>query len=239
MKLLALIFFIVLFIYNSILQLYASDIVKTIEADLNGDNKPDKISLSLKVESGEFILRINNASINGSIYIESPDNLDEEIGLKIVDIDKRDKYKEIEVFYNGERYDLTAYHLFTFNGNLINKLLDPVSIRPAYSGYGIVLIDKFCENFWTKKEKYILNRETRKLELVPQEFYYVGVEASVKEMFPIYQTRAGKDVVANLRPSSTCMILVCDPEGWYLIKSVSGLVGWTKDLSKLQLPSAG
>lgn len=226
--------------HNGILQLFASDIIqKTGEADLNGDNKLDKISLSVKIESGEFILKINNASINGSFYnIEFSDNLDKEIGFNIVDIDKRDKYKEIEIFYNGYRYDLREFHIFTFDGNLIKIMLGPVCTCPAYSGYGIVLIDEW-KDFWTKREKYVLNRKTRNLELVPQGLYYMGVEARVREMFPIYRTRTGSDIVAKMRPSSKCLILVYDPEGWYLMKSVSGLVGWTKDLSKLQLPLAG
>lgn len=67
----------------------------------------------------------------------------------------------------------------------------------------------------------------------------MGVEATVNEMYPIYQAKSKQNVVANLSPSSQCLILVYDLSGWYLIKSSTGLVGWTNNLSKLQLPTAG
>jgi hypothetical protein len=69
---------------------------------------------------------------------------------------------------------------------------------------------------------------------VPQEFFYVGVEAFVKKSFPVYQTRAGKKQVAYLKSISNILLLLCDPspkkffDHWYLIKSYTGLIGWAK-----------
>lgn len=226
-------------------QLFASDttiIKKSTKADLDGDGRMNKISLSVYPDAenpSKFVLKINNVAISGLFaLVEDSKYIQKEFGIKIIDINKNDKFKEIVVFYDGGRYDLRSYQLFSFDGHLIYKMLDPVSMSPKHNGNGIVLVDQW-RNFWTKREKYILNPKTRKLDIVLQELYYVGVKARVKMMFPIYKTKSGSKIVANLKPQSTSLILACDINGWYLIKSESGLIGWTNDLSKLALPTAG
>jgi hypothetical protein len=170
--------------------------------------------------------------------IEDQGNLENEIGMKVIDIDKRDKYKEIEVFYDGGRYDLRNFYYYSFDGNTIYTLIENAAQALSFNGYGIILESTWMD-FWNKTEKYVLNNENHRLEQIPQAFYYVGAEAKVLEMFPIYRNKDKKDVVANLSPSSQCIILLFEGPDWFLIKSSSGLVGWTDDLSKLQLPNAG
>lgn len=88
------------------------------------------------------------------------------------------------------------------------------------------------KHLYTETEKYILNKKTRKLQKVLQEFYYVGVEATVKESFLLYKTKDLRESIANLRPKSIITILLCIPspqwhtKNLYLIKSEHNLLGW-------------
>jgi hypothetical protein len=148
-----------------------------------------------------------------------------------VDIDTSDKYKEIAVHNPGPSED-DEYAIYWYDGKSI-KAMGVLSRWPKLFGNGIVLVDDWM-GFWSKKDKYVLNKKTRGLELIPQEFYYVGAEATVKEIFPIYETRDGSTIVANLAPKSKILILLCDcspgeyMDKWYLIKSETGILGWTR-----------
>lgn len=216
------------------------NIVKTIHADLNGDGRSETVSLSVS-PAGTFVLTVNDRSFSGEFHLEEDDVdlLDRQITLRVITIDQRDPCREIEFRYNGDRYDLQECLLFSYKDDALQRIHDfPINAQPVYAGGGIVLVEHWHE-FWTKKDKYRIDRTTRMLKAVPQAFYYVGVEAGVLEMFPIYRGMDPSDIVANLRPGSTCIILVYDPRGWYLIKSESGLVGWAKDLRRLRLPFAG
>jgi hypothetical protein len=103
--------------------------------------------------------------------------------------------------------------------------------------------------FWERREKYVLDPKSRKLKVVPQELYYVGVEAEAKGAFPLYKTRAGSQVVASVAPGSKCTILLSERRGkedspgpWYLIRSATGIVGWARErtlMENMQLPLAG
>lgn len=237
------ILFLILLLSNFHLFASGSTIIKkSAKVDLDGDGTRDKISLSVypDVENpSKFVLKINSVTMSGLFdSIEDSEYIQKEFGMKIIDINKNDKFKEIIIFYDGGRYDLRNYHLYSFDGHSIRKMLEPISMWPIHNGNGIVLVDQW-RDFWTKREKYILNPRTRKLDIVLQGLYYVGVEARVKVMFPIYRTKSGSKIVANLKPKSTSLILTCDANGWYLIKSESGLIGWSNDLSKLILPTAG
>ncbi len=200
----------------------ASDFLKVAKTDLNGDGKVEEISISGITEIGNFILKIDNVSIKGELG-------DEVDGFIIVDIDTKDQYKEIAVHTPGPSDD-DEYLIYWYDGKSI-KEMGKLMRWPKFPGNGIVLVDNWM-GFWQKRDKYVLDNKTRTLYLVPQEFYYVGIEATVKESFPIYKTRTGSEVVANLKPGSKIFILVCDtsPDDydshWYLIKSETGLVGW-------------
>lgn len=218
----------------------ASNVIKTLAADLDGDGQPETVTLSVSLD-GTFVLKANGSSYAGEFHLEDAalELLNDQITLRAVAIDQGGPCREIEFRYDGDRYDLQECFLFSYKDVTLRRIHDfPINAQPVYAGGGIVLVEHWQE-FWTKKDKYLIDRGTRMLKAVPQAFYYVGVEAGVLEMFSIYRGMHTSDIVANLRPGSTCVILVYDPRGWYLIKSESGLVGWAKDLRRLRLPIAG
>lgn len=217
----------------------AFDFVMSQAIDLNGDGVIDNIRLSADPESGEFTLFVGASSVAGIFEGGEPAS-----GFFVVDVDKADNYQEIAVHSPGPSDD-DEYFLFWYDGASIREMTH-FGRWPEFYGNGIVNVDGWM-GFWKKREKYLLNAKTRKLEHVPQELYYVGVEAHVRKSFPIYRTRAKAEIVANLSPNSKCLILACNPspqqpmEDWYLIRSASGLMGWARErtlFDNLTLPLA-
>lgn len=201
--------------------------IKSAKADLDGDGKVDSVSLSGITESGGFHLKINTASAAGTFDSDPVD------GFLVVDIDTQDIYKEIAVHTPGPSDD-DEYLIYWYDGKSIQKM-DHLSRWPEFLGNGIVYVKNWM-GFWSQNNKYVLDKKKRKLYLVPQEFYSVGVEATVKESFPIYKTREYKDVIAYLKPDSKMTLLLCDPSpankysSWsYLVKSSAALIGWAKE----------
>jgi hypothetical protein len=228
----------ILFAILSVQRGSALDFVMSQETDLNNDGIVEHIRLTEQPATGEFTVSVGKASITRAF--ESGEPID---GFIVVDVDENDKYKEIAVHTPGPSDD-DEYYLFWYDGTSIHKMAY-LSRWPHFYGNGIVNVDAWM-GFWTKREKYVLNATTRILDRVPQELYYVGVEANVRKSFPIYRTRTSSGIVANLKPNSTCLILVCDTshqpmQNWYLVKSVTGLVGWAREdevFDKLDLPLA-
>jgi hypothetical protein len=217
----------------------AQNFMMSAESDLNNDGTTDSIRLSEVEETGAFTLTAGTAKISRTF--EGGEAAD---GLIIVDVDKTDNYKEIAVHTPGSSDD-HEFYVFWYDGTSLHEMAY-LSMWPTFYENGIVNVDTWM-GFWSKREKYVLNKKTRKLYNVAQGLYYVGVEAKVRESFSIYKTRTGSDVVANLKTNSTCFIMVCDTSpakpmsDWYLIKSTTGLVGWAREKTvydKLELPLA-
>ncbi|WP_417913656.1 hypothetical protein [Candidatus Electronema sp. JM] len=201
--------------------------VQSAKVDLDGDGKTDSIVLSGITANGSFHLKINTVSADGKFDSDPVD------GFLVIDIDKQDNYKEIAVHTPGPSDD-DEYLIYWYDGKSIQKM-EHLSRWPEFLGNGIVYVKNWM-GFWSQNNKYVLDKKNRKLYEVPQEFYAVGVEATVKESFPIYKTREYKDVVAYLKPETKMTLLVCDPSpagkysSWsYLVKSSSGLIGWARE----------
>jgi hypothetical protein len=198
--------------------------VKASQADLDGDGKPEAISLDAK-EDGRFTLKAGAATVRGSA------SGNEVTGFTVVDLDSGDKWKEIAVHSVGASDDLHRILLYGFDGKSLKELGSVNAITEA-RGNGVVLADRWM-GFWQRREKYALDRKAWKLNLVPQDLYYVGTEATVKQSFPLVRSRTDSAVVANTAPGSKVQVLAAavtgnEPEAvWYLVKSSTGLLGWT------------
>lgn len=208
------------------------------KVDLNSDGKIDNISLlELGEESGKFQLKINDAFATGNLN----DPID---GFLLIDITTWDKYKEIAVHTPGPSSD-DIYMIYWYNGKEI-ILMDSLSRWPTFTGNGIIYVNTW-EGFWSPREKFKLNNSTRKLNIVEQSAYYVGLKTKVNKGFHIYYEKDLVKEVALLADGSEIEILVCDKKDreyfnyLYLIKSSSGLLGWCsfREFSdKVELPMA-
>lgn len=200
-------------------------LLQQAEVDLNGDGKSEKITFDLNPKTHKFVITLAGSSQSGE-YEDPPK------GFAIVDIDQNDKYKEIVVMCPGSS-DANVHYIFAYDGNNLNKI-GQFTRFVEFPGHGMVRVEDHG-GFWAVRDKYVLDKSNHTLKKVPQEFYYVGVPATVKKSFPLYATRDGKTVVANVRPGSQVLILLCAPfqeekgPEWYLLKSETGLIGWAKE----------
>ena len=220
---------------DSSLLSFTSNFAMSGNADVDGDGVPESINVTLGINPGEFMLSVDGISTVGTMF-----ELEDIDGFIVIDIDTSDPYKEIAVHTPGPSDD-DEYLIYFFNGTSLKEMAR-LSRWPTFSGNGIVLVDGWM-GFWRIRDKYVLDKATRTLRHIPQELYYVGVEAHAKVSFPVYRTRSGGEVIANTRPNSNFIILACDPSpeclnrygevdnyscDWYLIKTVTGLVGWVR-----------
>ena len=199
------------------------------EADLNGDNILEFIKLSTN-DNMDTRLSIGDSTIETIA--------DEVLYLHIIDIDKGDNYKEVDVHTPGPSDD-DIHDIYWFDGQNINRVGSLIR-WPDFPGNGVVYVDDWM-GFWARTDKYVLNPQTHVLECILQELYYVNYEIFVKESFPIVKSPTDKTVIANLKPGSRAKILACDfpterkdvfydyEERWYLIKSESGICGWAQE----------
>ncbi len=194
-----------------------------ISEDLNGDSQKELIRLVNLTPDGHFRLEIADAFYEGKMS-------DEVDGLIIVDIDTRDRYKEVAVHTPGASSD-DEYFLFWYDGRRIIEA-GRLSRWPQFAGNGIVYVDDW-KGFWKKREKFILDPRIRKLKKIPQQYYYVGVKVKVNKEFSVVISPDSGQLLASLRPQSEIEILLCKEEDdyladFYLIRTASGLLGWAR-----------
>jgi trigger factor len=181
---------------------------RSAQADLNGDGKAEQIKLTIANEdTGQFTLTIGNQTVKDECHgVDS---------LQVVDIDKGDKIKEVNVFIHGDS-DYNENWVYWYDSKairLVAKLNGAPnfagSLSEGYPGNGIVYV-KELTSFWNPLDKYALNANTHTLELVKQPFYYVGITAVVEKSIPIYADEKMKTAVATLLPKSKVEILLND-----------------------------
>ncbi len=94
------------------------------------------------------------------------------------------------------------------------------------------VIECRCEPCGGAMKELTVNK--RKLKLVEQFAYYVGVKVKVKKGFIIYKEKELNNKVALLSKGSEIELILCDKTDKkyfnyiYLIKSESGLLGWSE-----------
>jgi len=219
--------------------------VKSATADLNGDGKSDRISISIPKDpdpATTYTLRVNGTPTHGE--------LDQGVvGFAVVDLDGSDHYKEIVVHTDGPSDD-PAYKIYWYDGKRTREV-GHLQGGAAFVGGGIVYANDW-HGSWSQREKYVLDKKTHTLRLVPQSLYWIDEKVTVSESFPIYRSPTDAGVVANLRPGSR-VLLVATPgvprvkpragakrvdrgqeeadgymSTWFLIKSESNLMGWAR-----------
>ncbi|MGC9318456.1 MAG: hypothetical protein ACP5KN_10560 [Armatimonadota bacterium] len=195
------------------------------EADLNGDGTVEQIRLErLERRLGAFTLHVDGVSIT--------DKLTENLaGLRVVDIDGWDEYREIEVHTYGPSDDPAAWY-FWYNGTELHrmgKVGGSTAIGPGGSVYGSAWM-----GFWSRTSVYRLNRETHRLEQQPRDFHLVDLTVAVRSGHPIYRTRKLEMAAGQMQPGSEVTIVACDCRGdygeWrYLVVLPDDTTGWLSD----------
>ncbi len=217
----------IVLLFLNITTLHSQQLAFSKQIDLNSDKIIDKISLT-QSDDVTLTLAVNNFLKK----VEFEYDFDEANGFRIIDIDKKDTFKEIEVVASGPGGE-TFVKLYWFDGKNI-RLMNTFKASLNINGNGIVYADSF-ESFWTLRKKLILNKVTYKLTEIPQFAYYVGIKnIRVKNYISIYADENLTKKTAILSKNSFIEILLCKKHpndvnrDIYLIKSKSGLTGWIK-----------
>ncbi len=204
----------------------AQELIFEESVDLNSDDKIEQINLKIiQGTTNQFILKVADKEYKDGFSDEGID------GFRIIDINKYDKFKEVVVHSPGSSDD-DEYIIFWYDGENIIKM-DRLARWPKFLGNGILYVDNW-EDFWVRRDKWVLDDNSRILYPVPQFAYYVGVKIKVVNGFSIYRDKDLKETVALLSKDSEIELLLCDisADNWfdylYLIKSGSGLTGWAK-----------
>jgi hypothetical protein len=176
-------------------------IVRSATVDLDGDGRPEKVSISIGSTSlhsahYDYVLHANGASVAGRLeYVE---------GFAVIDLDTHDRYKEIAVYTPGPSDDF-EYAIYWYDGKQLRQTGD-IGRKIRIQGNGIVLADWWTGNFFVR-DKYVLEKSSHKLRMVPQEMYYVGEPHKVLESFSIYKFPGSKDVIATLAKESKILVV--------------------------------
>ena len=202
----------------------AREPVKSLSVDLDGDGRPEAVRLRWREGDTAYVLQAGEASLQGR------GNEGTVEGVSVIDLDTREPARELVVHVTLPP-DEQRLDLYGFDG----KALRPLGSVPAITqthGNGILLADDWW-GFWTRRDKYVLDRAHWRLERVRQPYYYVGQEARVVQSFPLAFDRTGAQVVAQLAPDSTIRVLAADTSipgqfPWFLVKSSTGLLGWAE-----------
>ena len=191
--------------------------VMTAQADLDGDGKKENIKLLLgKNNPGKYALYINGQKINGQLDFYGVD------GFDVVDIDKKDKYKEVAVHAPGPSDD-DEYALYWYDGKTITYM-ETIGRWPEFLGTGEIAVAGW-HDFWTDNYLYQLDPKTHALKFIPQEFQYVGVASTVTAPLTLYTTQT-KEQVCTTVPKEQQVTLLLYQNKWYLVKTAADITGW-------------
>src|SRR5688572_15578787 len=220
-----------------ILSTGALDFVASAKADLDGDGKEETIAVEAST------LTIDTKKLGTKLQTS------EALRFAIIDLDQSDKKREVLVVA-PEANDLADYLVLAWSDKKIVELGrfgGQIPSEPELSGGGFLTYGAW-EGFYTRRVKLVLDAKKQKLaELIP-ELYAVDVSVKVKESFPLYTTRARKDVLARVKAGSEVTIVACGASkagaacDLFLVRSSTGLLGFVSfaELEKgAELPLAG
>jgi hypothetical protein len=222
-------------------------------ADLNGDGVRDTIVFSTKQDEydvyTEYTITVNRRSVSfpvRDVY---------EMECAVVDIDKRDRVKEIAVTSTGTD-DFTENMMFVLDSSGVHSA-PPLTGMVEYRGDGVVAAAKWM-GFWSIVEEYQWDRNGFGWRPMPRDTYDVGVTVTALKGFQLHETRDDDSkVTATVKPRNRFDIVSCDPspvcEGrdsdndngdcdWYMIRLQNGTTGWVRlrDFkAKARIPWAG
>ena len=238
-KLSLLVFLLVFWVSVSVAKTYDT----SFSASLYGKVK-SKVSVSFeynkkeKFLNGAFELKIDNLSIKNSFndsYVE--------MGALVIDIDKKDDYKEIAVACFSDLN--TGYMIYRYNGKEITYLGEVFSdAKPVIPGDGTIKAEKWM-GFWECDFDFIFNKDKKLFEpAFNDEYpmkYYEGYDKQIVVLYPFstYKERdknsvvvtnfVKDDVVKILKAYIKTNIEVDDNIEyyyWYLLEDKNGNKGW-------------
>lgn len=188
--------------------------------DLNGDKIEDDITFELSTEEyGAFTLSINGISVKG-------EGEELEGNFRIIDINPKDKYKEVAVQEFGPSDDY-AIAFYSYNGKSIismGKLYGyGTSINKAGSIFtnarGSILCTWFYEDYYKLSKKHSLQQ-------IPRKSYMMNLEVTVNKPISLKISPSNSKIKVKLKKGEKVTIVSSDNKKWCLVKNAKGVKGW-------------
>ncbi len=209
----------------------------TLNMDINFDRAVENIRFT-NDENGQFILRINEKSLNGQ-FMEGFD-----ARIEIIDMDRNDNLREVVV----EGYGSSDY-LECFFYQFLNDEIVPCGYLPGNFGIHTkgngVLEESIWMGFYSIRFKYKFDSENKSLSYIKEDVYDIDVPAEVTASFRILKAKYNKaGVVSTLKPGTKIRLVKVDitPKclseevdykfddncDWFLIKTDDSIQGWCR-----------
>jgi hypothetical protein len=194
--------------------------VKEFNADLNGDNKQDKITLYYNNNGTNIV------DINGFTYkFNTGDDIAQIAEIKAIDINKNDKYKEIEISSTGSSDSLHSVAL-KYDGNKIIEIWNLDCVNVTYDGSGIIKVEEISQIFytWDYIDTYKYNGAV--IKLIPPKYYTLNTETTVITPIKLQKSPADKTESFKLIKGEKVKIVMADNNGWFMLVNSKGKQGW-------------
>lgn len=206
---------------------------KITNVDLDGDGHKDVIVVNFEDAYGNYATTCT-IKINNSVYRIDGDAI--ETNIHIVDINKKDKYKEIAIVDDGPSDDYQTTFLY------YNKKISRVGKISGALGYGLfcngivikgsgVVIGEsrgFLAQTWFYYDYYKLS-SSHVLQRQPQK-YYKSLRPNIitaKKTITLYSDNK-KNIVARLKKGDKVTFIGSDEKQWCIVKMNNGKYGWFK-----------
>lgn len=195
-----------------------------LEIDLNGDGVNDKIKFEAlgNEEDGlnKFRLQVNDIVVERDAeYLEGT--------FDIVDIDSKDRFKEIVISEYGPSSDDLTYFYY-YNGS---KLISMGELNGLYkhikiTNDGVVETYNRSDAFGTffYPQQYRLTEE-HKFSPIQKELYEIDIDVTVKQPVPVRFRNTKDSIKRNLLIGEKIKVIAYNG-GWYLIKDSTTEEGW-------------
>lgn len=200
---------------NSVLESVKVNDSKVV--DLNGDGKKDKIFIIESAEDQVAFIQVNNTKL--SMYSTGE--------LAIVDINNKDRFKEI-AFWNGDEEDAeTNFYYYDgiklismggMSGSLESINIDGSGKIKTFTGSGFL-------HTWGYVDTYKLSKE-HLLENIPQKLYEMNDYVTLASNLPLQKSRTNPDIIVVLKKGEKAKLLKTDNKIWCLAQNKNGKKGW-------------
>ena len=207
--------------------------IQSSEVDLNGDGIKDKIKfepLGDKEELNGFRLEVNNLIIERSAeYLDG--------SYSVVDIDTRDKYKEIVISEFGPSDDELTYFYY-YNGIELIFMGELKGLHKHIKMNGKGILETFDRNdfFGTLfyQQEYRLTNQ-HKFTPIPKDMYDIKITVTIKQLVPMRDFKNRNIIIRDLEIGEKIEVISTDFKEWFFIRDSANKEGWfcVEDIKRL------
>ena len=211
--------------YNTLLK------GSTASIDLNGDGKKDSIKLSVYSDGDEYSLTVNNSTIDGT-------GCNVENAIYLLDINSKDKYKELAITEAGPSSDYVTYFYY-YDGKSL-KYMGEISgdcgdMKLDGSGNFTSVSRGNVLQTWFYVDHYKMSN-SHKIENIPQKYYRMNTMVTLKTSINVLkEASASSGKAYTLKTGSKAILLETDDKQWCSILSENGQKGWFKITDNLYI----